>query len=205
MDVAPEGREGLFGAIAAAPLFLAKLPTGLLSGFLLDRYCPLVNGGCNPSSADVCPREDALYVDAVSPAGAQSRILLSQGTAGVDAGLSAARCDAWLWAIVGFVTMSTPLLITVFQRCLRPTADEAGGSRGVDEEAREAASREVQLIDPQSYEAPVRSLAVGGLDTVVEGSQELGSGSIFGALNSSDLLEQSSRDRQHASGSLPPM
>ncbi|KAK9839721.1 hypothetical protein WJX84_010963 [Apatococcus fuscideae] len=39
MSVAPEGREGIFGSAASAPLFLAKLPTGALSGFLLGKYC----------------------------------------------------------------------------------------------------------------------------------------------------------------------
>ena len=108
MDVAPEGREGLFGAIASAPLFLAKLPTGLLSGFLLDRYCPLREGECAESSGDVCLSTAEVLPDEAAPSAAQA----------ADA---AGTCDAWLWAIVGFVTMSTPLLITLFQRWLRPT------------------------------------------------------------------------------------
>ncbi|KAL7547047.1 hypothetical protein ACHAWF_010367 [Thalassiosira exigua] len=40
MSVAREGREGTYMALSAAPLFLAKLPVGLLSGLLLQRYCP---------------------------------------------------------------------------------------------------------------------------------------------------------------------
>lgn len=40
MTVAPEGREGTYMALSSAPLFLAKLPAGFLSGFLLQRYCP---------------------------------------------------------------------------------------------------------------------------------------------------------------------
>jgi len=39
-SVAPKGREGTFAAIAAIPLFLSKLPAGLLSGWLLATYCP---------------------------------------------------------------------------------------------------------------------------------------------------------------------
>ena len=39
MAVAPNGREGLFTALASAPLFLAKLPTGALSGALLQKFC----------------------------------------------------------------------------------------------------------------------------------------------------------------------
>ena len=40
MSVCPEGREGTYMALSTAPLFLAKLPVGLLSGILLQRYCP---------------------------------------------------------------------------------------------------------------------------------------------------------------------
>lgn len=78
MDVAPEGREGLFGAIAAAPLFLAKLPTGLLSGFLLARYCPLVGDGCAASSAQACGGGGAAGVSA-APAAAPAEPLPGGG------------------------------------------------------------------------------------------------------------------------------
>mmetsp|Transcript_8125 Transcript_8125/g.12227 ORF Transcript_8125/g.12227 Transcript_8125/m.12227 type:complete len:508 (+) Transcript_8125:129-1652(+) len=40
MKVAKEGREGTYMALASAPLFLAKLPVGMMSGFLLEKYCP---------------------------------------------------------------------------------------------------------------------------------------------------------------------
>ena len=35
-----EGKEGVFGAFAFAPLFLAQLPVGFISGLLLDSFCP---------------------------------------------------------------------------------------------------------------------------------------------------------------------
>jgi hypothetical protein len=35
-----EGREGTYMAQSSAPLFLAKLPVGFMSGKLLQRYCP---------------------------------------------------------------------------------------------------------------------------------------------------------------------
>ncbi|KAG7340712.1 major facilitator superfamily transporter [Nitzschia inconspicua] len=41
VTVCPEGREGTFMALSSAPMFLAKLPVGFLSGVLLQRYCPL--------------------------------------------------------------------------------------------------------------------------------------------------------------------
>lgn len=40
---AKEGHEGIFAALAFAPTFLAQLPAGALSGFLLHTYCPNEN------------------------------------------------------------------------------------------------------------------------------------------------------------------
>jgi Na+/melibiose symporter-like transporter len=40
MSVSKEGREGTYGALSSAPLFLAKLPVGVMSGYLLKSYCP---------------------------------------------------------------------------------------------------------------------------------------------------------------------
>jgi hypothetical protein len=40
MSVTQEGREGTYMALSSAPLFLAKLPVGFMSGFLLKTYCP---------------------------------------------------------------------------------------------------------------------------------------------------------------------
>lgn len=38
--IAPKGREGTFMACANAPMFLAKLGVGGISGWLLAEYCP---------------------------------------------------------------------------------------------------------------------------------------------------------------------
>jgi len=40
VSVSEEGREGTYMALSSAPLFLAKLPVGVLSGVLLTKYCP---------------------------------------------------------------------------------------------------------------------------------------------------------------------
>ena len=40
VSVSEEGREGTYMALSSAPLFLAKLPVGILSGYLLEKYCP---------------------------------------------------------------------------------------------------------------------------------------------------------------------
>lgn len=40
LSMAPEGREGTYMAMSSAPLFLAKLPVGFISGWLIQKYCP---------------------------------------------------------------------------------------------------------------------------------------------------------------------
>ena len=40
MMVAPKGREGTYGALSFAPMFVATILTGGLSGWLLAAYCP---------------------------------------------------------------------------------------------------------------------------------------------------------------------
>lgn len=39
-SIAKEGREGTYMALSSAPLFLVKLPVGMMSGYLLQKYCP---------------------------------------------------------------------------------------------------------------------------------------------------------------------
>ena len=43
VEWATESQEGVFAAFAFAPTFLAQLPVGALSGFLLSTYCPNEN------------------------------------------------------------------------------------------------------------------------------------------------------------------
>jgi len=40
MSIAPEGKEASFAALATAPLFLATVPVGLMSGFLVSAFLP---------------------------------------------------------------------------------------------------------------------------------------------------------------------
>ena len=40
MVLAPPGKEGIFGTLAAAPLFLVKIIAGGVGGELLGLYCP---------------------------------------------------------------------------------------------------------------------------------------------------------------------
>ena len=49
MSIAPEGKEASFSALASAPLFAAKIPVGMLSGYLLSTYVP-ENGHKDPKT-----------------------------------------------------------------------------------------------------------------------------------------------------------
>ncbi|CAG9333265.1 unnamed protein product [Blepharisma stoltei] len=40
LQITPKGREGVFLAVAASPIVLSVILAGLMSGFLLDTYCP---------------------------------------------------------------------------------------------------------------------------------------------------------------------
>jgi hypothetical protein len=51
VSVTKEGREGTYMALSSAPLFLAKLPVGIMSGYLLNKYCP--EGGEAGDDGDV--------------------------------------------------------------------------------------------------------------------------------------------------------
>lgn len=45
-QMAPKGHEGTFSSLAGIPVFMTKLPVGIMSGFLLDTYCPSA-GSCH--------------------------------------------------------------------------------------------------------------------------------------------------------------
>jgi hypothetical protein len=40
LDISPKGKEGTYIALTSAPMFLASMIAGFLSGALLDGYCP---------------------------------------------------------------------------------------------------------------------------------------------------------------------
>lgn len=73
MAVAPDGREATFSALAAAPLFAAKIPVGLLGGYLLETYMPAEG-----------PRQPKM-----------------------------------LWLIILLATATSPVFLTLFERCVR--------------------------------------------------------------------------------------
>lgn len=107
MGVAPHGREGIFTALASAPLFAAMLPTGMISGALLQAYCP-DHGQCTEAGAANSPGRRLLSA------------LAGRGLAGGGGGTSAApggyECDGRaLWTIVALITLSSPLAVLLTQ------------------------------------------------------------------------------------------
>ena len=94
MSVAPAGQEGAFSALSAAPVFMAKLPTGILSGYLLQTFCP------ESYSCDDGPTQPVETFESSTCNGKS------------------------LWYIIGMLTLTSPLLLLVFQRWLRPTPYE---------------------------------------------------------------------------------
>ena len=123
MACAPEGKEGVFGALALAPLFLAKLPTGVLGGVLLRDYCPGRKGG-----------------DCVGGASGSGS---SEGDDGFDepsyTAKSHTKCDGFaVWGIIGLVTATSPLLIALFYAWLEDSgAEEPSPSFGTNRESGE--------------------------------------------------------------------
>ena len=124
MACAPEGKEGVFGALALAPLFLAKLPTGVLGGVLLRDYCPGRKGG-----------------DCVGAAsGSGSSESSSDGFDEPSSSLkSHTKCDGFaVWGIIGLVTATSPLLIALFYTWLKDSgAEEPSPSGGTNRESGE--------------------------------------------------------------------
>lgn len=78
MSMAKEGREGTYTALSNLPDFLAKLPAGFMSGYLLDRFCP------------------------------------KEGP----------RNSSTMWLIVGLTGVTSPIMLTVFWRCLSNREDD---------------------------------------------------------------------------------
>ena len=109
MACAPAGREGVFGAMALMPLFFAKLPVGVLGGVLLRRYCP----GRGGEEGD-CPSGGG-----------------EEGTRGEVPAAPAPPCDGRsMWAVVGLVTLASPVLILIFHPWLRDSGEDAYTRRG---------------------------------------------------------------------------
>ena len=101
MSVAPAKKEATFGALSAAPIFVAKLPVGFLSGYLLQTYMP----------------EDE----------------------------EKERQPQMMWLIIGLLTISSPIAITVFEKCIREP--EKGRERSKERVRVDGEETEYELIE----------------------------------------------------------
>eukprot|EP00887_Chlorella_sp_A99_P006636 scaffold3.g6636.t1 len=114
MAVAPQGREGIFTSLASAPLFAATLPTGMLSGWLLQRYCP-DRGQC----VDDDPGGGG---PGASPAPLRRLLGSLAGDAPPLPPQGGKACDGrTMWLIVGLLTLSSPVAVLFTQRWIRPS------------------------------------------------------------------------------------
>ncbi len=107
--IAPKGREGSYMALSAAPMFIAKLMVGGVSGYMLNGYCPqtpdckgtvlenhclgeMVNGECTGEVVRwMCDGEVAHHV-------CQGEIM---------------------WYIIGLMTISSPILILLLKKVIQ--------------------------------------------------------------------------------------
>ncbi|EKX54645.1 hypothetical protein GUITHDRAFT_159147 [Guillardia theta CCMP2712] len=78
VSVAPKGKEGAFMALGNAPLFFSTMPVGLLSGYLLQVFCP------------------------------------AQGP----------RRSKEMWFVIGLITLSSPILLTITKKWIREPEHE---------------------------------------------------------------------------------
>ena len=123
MSIAPEGREASFSALASAPLFAAKIPVGLMSGYLLQTYLP---------------EEDEEGEDEVH------------------------QRPKTMWLIIGLMTLTSPVLIAVFDSCIREpekalklgSENDINGRNRIDTTGNyvldNRASLELSVLEPRS-------------------------------------------------------
>jgi len=112
MSFVKEGREGTFMALSSAPLFLAKLPVGFMSGYLLQKYCP-------------------------------------------DEG---ERHSRKMWAIIGFVTLTSPILLTLCWKCISDRNDDScdlcGATADNEIDTEPARAEQARPLNGKSIEMP---------------------------------------------------
>jgi len=99
LEMSPVGVEGMYTALASAPMFVAKLTAGPLSGFLLNEYC----------SVDASLRDDPKCINPIiSPLPVGSRY-----------------CDecphpAKMWGILGCIALIGTILLFLTQKIIQP-------------------------------------------------------------------------------------
>lgn len=116
MQLAPEGEEGLYSALAGAPMYAAKLMVGGMSGYLLQNYCP--GSATNTSSSS-------------------SMTHRGHNNNTVHVLPSSTECDSFvLWGVIGLSTVSSPALLCFMRSFIEPDYHENHhqGSKGETED-----------------------------------------------------------------------
>ncbi|CAK9052120.1 unnamed protein product [Durusdinium trenchii] len=128
-DLSPDGKEGIFMVIAFTPQFLAGLPTGWLSGVLLETYCPDCPSCREPGTGAFC-RYNCQAADAPVPCNASAGPNLCSSHQSLCAvpGLSGCpsscrECSGWsenangpvLWLWVTILSVIGPLLLLLLR------------------------------------------------------------------------------------------
>jgi hypothetical protein len=133
MACAPPGREGVFGALALMPLFVAKLPTGILGGYLLQRYCPAAQGGDCPVPGRGGGIDEGIVTDPFNNAKSFANATNTSAAGGWSSAGAAtgAGCNGRvMWSVIGLVTLTSPVLIALFYPLLRSSGEDGGGGGG---------------------------------------------------------------------------
>lgn len=150
--IAPKGKEGSYMALSLLPYFVAKLIVGMLSGRMLERWCPdddvlakrhLVETlGEDPAQFDGMDKEEILRVlaDRIDyPYEAET--ILAQ-----DYGIWQFLHDAYprdsqaLWLVVAIMAMCCPIGIILLRNVIR--SRENSDNNGAAEEAEEGRAAE---------------------------------------------------------------
>ena len=128
MACAPKGKEGVFGALALMPLFVAKLPTGILGGYLLQRFCPAAPGGdCPPAPSGGGGAGAGALVSNNNTTNTSSAAAAAAGLTGAGLGREVGCDGRAMWSVIGMITLSSPVLIALFYPFLRSSGEERDG------------------------------------------------------------------------------
>jgi hypothetical protein len=148
--IAPKGKEGSYMALSLLPYFVAKLVVGMLSGRMLERWCPdddvlakrhlVENLGEDPALYEGMDKETVLraLADKLDYAYDQGAILAQ------DVGLWRFLHDAHprdsqtLWLVVAVMALCCPVGIILLRNVIRSREDVGGD--GHEEEGEEPAA-----------------------------------------------------------------
>jgi dipeptide/tripeptide permease len=121
LSLSPNGREGAYTMLASAPLFLSKFLVGIMSGGLLDSYCPDVDGEQN-NNVEMAADASTIPFDE-DGVGSFVPVTAAPTTTSTDMPVETA---CWMiWFIIFCVSIISPIILLVFRRCVYTDAVKA--------------------------------------------------------------------------------